>query len=97
MIDMAKFLIVTTLIIFAFREVANYKFTNNGLRVMYCVFFFFPILLNYYSIFMSGYPFFKSLESFIPNYSNNDLISWLSLGVCIYSGCLIPKHPEEYG
>ncbi|MCG9751026.1 hypothetical protein L1D54_11080 [Vibrio brasiliensis] len=97
MIDMAKFLIVTILVVFIFSKMARYKFKSKILRLVYCVFVFFPILLNYYSIFMSGYPFFKALESFIPNYSNNDLISWLSLGVCIYSGFLIPKHPEEYG
>lgn len=97
MIDVAKFLIVTILIVFIFRKVARYKFTKNILRLAYCIFVFFPILLNYYSIFMSGYPFFETLEPFIPNYSNNDLISWLSFGVCIYSGFLIPKHPEESG
>lgn len=97
MIDLVIFLTMTTVIIFVFRKVAGYEFKSNILRLAYCIFVFFPILLNYYSIFMSGYPFFETLEPFIPNYSNNDLISWLSFGVCIYSGFLIPKHPEESG
>ncbi|EGA63757.1 hypothetical protein VIBR0546_08390 [Vibrio brasiliensis LMG 20546] len=97
MIDVAMFLLLTTSITFVFRKVAGYEFPNNILRLAYCVFVFYPILLNYYSIFVSGYPFFKVLESIMPYYSNNDLISCLSLGVCIYSGFLIPKHPEESG
>lgn len=95
MLNTVLFLTIAVFTIHLLKKVKRYEFKRNSLRLGYCIFVYFPILLNYYSIFMDGSLYFDFLEPFVPNFSENYVIRYLGIIVCIYSSFLIPKHPEE--
>ncbi len=89
------YIIITFMFLNFFRWMKYYEFKSNYIRIFYVLLMFFPVLVNYYYIFMDGRLAFDFFNDMLPDFYFNEVIRWFSLVFCLYSGSLIPKHPDD--